>query len=824
MPVDYDYFDFDGRNYVRMIGRDGDGKKVCVVDSYDANFYVILKRDADVDKVVKKIKGVEIRQASRVTKVLRTEVLNKKFLGKAVRAIRVFVTNHKDAHDVASAIGDLDGVDKRREYDIPLVTKYIKEKGVEPLGWYTVRGQRTEDRGQAIEGIDCYLADEIEPLKIKKEFVPRILAYDIETDDREIGKGEILCISVFGMSGCRGVGRRGKCGVVGSGEFKKVLTWKKCKGAPEYVEFCKDEADMIEKFIEHVNDYDADILTGYFSDGFDLPYLKAAADKNGVEFGLGVDGRGPSFTRGRIPSGKIAGIVHIDLYRFIDAVFSQYLQSETLSLNEVAKELVGEIKEDFDFSRLSDMRDLDWRDFFSYNLQDSVVTYKLMGKVWPDILEFSRIVKEPVFDVTRDRMATHVENYILHNLDRFGEIAEKRPVYNEMNERKAKGKFEGAFVFEPKPGLYENLVMFDFTSMHASIIVSFNVSKLSFSEKGGKDFYESPKFDLDGEKRKIYFEKKIGFFATLLSEIVEKRKKYKGEYNKNKNAMTKARSNAYKLLANASFGYQGFFGARYYSREAAAATLAFVRKYTHDTIDIIKKAGYTIVYSDTDSIAFLIGGKTKGDILKLLKKINKGLPGIMELDLEDFYRRGLFVLKRGGVGGAKKKYALVDNKGKIKIRGFETVRRDWCRLTRNLQSEILTKILENGNEKAALKLLKKVVEDLRKRKVGLDELMIRTQLRRPIGEYVSEGPHVVAAKKMEAQGVPVSTGMLIEYFIGEGSGKRIGDRVCLAGDKVSYDIDYYLKNQILPAVENIFEVFGVDVKSVVEGSEQKRLF
>ena len=102
--------------------------------------------------------------------------------------------------------------------------------------------------------------------------------------------------------------------------------------------------------------------------------------------------------------------------------------------------------------------------------------------------------------------------------------------------------------------------------------------------------------------------------------------------------------------------------------------------------------------------------------------------------------------------------------------------------------------------------------------------MIRTQLRRPLGEYVAEGPHVIAAKKMEAKGIPVSTGVLIEYFVGEGSGKRIRDRVYLVDEKAKYDIDYYLNNQILPAVENIFDVFGVDVKAVVEGSEQQKLF
>ena len=820
VPVDYDYFDFDGENYVRMIGRNEKGAKVCVVDYYEANFYLVLEDGADAESVVEAVKGVEVEKGGRVTKVLKTEVLDKKYLGKSVKVVRIFISNHKDGHEMASAIGEVEGIAKRREYDISLVTKYIKEKGIEPLRRYRVKAAPVVDSRLSVVGdnMDCYLAEKIVVSDNQEDFVPKVLAYDIETTSTEIGKGDVLMISIYGK------------------DMRKVFTWKKAEGAGDYVEFYEDEADMIEGFVEAVKEYDPDILTGYFSDGFDLPYLKASAEKNKVGLNLGVNGRGPSFSRGRIPAGKIAGIVHVDLYRFIDSVFSQYLQSESLSLNEVAKELVGEEKEDFDFARMANMKNDDWVDFFSYNLQDSVVTYKLAEKIWPDILEFCRIIKEPVFDVTRDRMATHVENHILHNLDRFNEVAEKRPGHSEIGERKAKRKFEGANVFEPTPGFYEDIVMFDFTSMHASLIVSFNISGQSLRYTNCEGCYKAPEFVINGDKTQVYFEKEPGFFSTLLSEIVDKRKKHKTELARfrgvgvrgvgvsDEEGMLRARSNAYKLLANATFGYQGFFGARYYSYEAAAATLAFVRKFTDDTINTIRDAGHKIIYSDTDSIAFLQDGKSHEEIMKFLKEINDKLPGIMELDLEDFYSRGLFVLKRGGIGGAKKKYALKDSKGKIKIRGFETVRRDWCKLTRELQSEILQRVLNEGDEKESLKIFKEVVEDLKKRRVEIEKLMISTQLRRPIGEYVSEGPHVVAAKKMVEKGIPVFTGMRIRYFIGEGSGKRIGDRVYLEGEKARYDINYYLNNQILPAVENIFEVFGVDALSVADGEAQKKLF
>jgi len=821
IPIDYDYFDFEGRNFVRMIGRDGGGRKVCVVDNYEANFYLVLKEGAEADGVLESIKDVEVEKGGRVSKVLRSEVMEKHFLGEKRKVVRVWISNHKDSAEFVSAIGDIEGVEFRREFDLGIVTKYIKEKKVEPLVWQNVEvGEH--DVMRIVEGLDvkdCYFAESISPLGNAREFVPKILAYDIETTGREIGEGEILMISYC------------------NGDEKGVITWKGEGELPDlaarrtpncgvlgHVERVEDEATMIERFCEIVRKADADILTGYFSDGFDLPYLKARSESCGVTLDLGVDGRGPSFARGRIPSGKIAGVVHVDLFRFVASVFSQYLKSETLSLNEVAGELVGASKEDFDFARLGNMEEDDWLDFFSYSLQDSVVTHQLALKLWPDVEGFVDIVKEPVFDVTRASMSRHVENHILHNLDRFDEVAERRPGHGEIGERRAKRAFEGAFVFEPTPGFYEDIVMFDFTSMHSSLMVTYNICGQALQMSKCDDCHMSPEFDIDGHPARVYFKKELGFFSTLLSEIVDKRKEAKEEWKRDKSAMAWARSNAYKLLANATFGYQGFFGARYYSYEAAAATLAFVRQLIHDTMDKISGAGFKILYGDTDSIAFLKGEKSDEEIKEFLKELNKGYPGIIELDLEGFFDRGLFVAKRDSKVGAKKKYALMGDDGKIKIRGFETVRRDWCGLSRKLQDKVLRKVLKDGNEKAALKLVRDIVDRLKSRDVEMEDLMVKTKLKRDVDDYVAQGPHVAAARKMIEGGAKVGAGTYVEYFVGEGTGKRVGDRVFLAGERVKYDVEYYLKKQVLPAVENIFDVFGVDVVAEIEGERQETLF
>ena len=174
---------------------------------------------------------------------------------------------------------------------------------------------------------------------------------------------------------------------------------------------------------------------------------------------------------------KINGIVHIDLLRFIQTAYSQYMPSETLSLNEVANEFLGERKKEFEFKHSSKINGDEWEKYFEYNLHDSLLTYKLFEKLWPDLLEFTRIMQEPVFDVSRNGMSTNVEDYIIHNLSKFNEIPEKRPTYDEIGERRKREKYEGAFVFEPKPGLYENLSAFLISLSYGSIIVTYNLSK-----------------------------------------------------------------------------------------------------------------------------------------------------------------------------------------------------------------------------------------------------------------------------------------------------------------------------------------------------------
>lgn len=818
IPLDYDYFDCEGKNYAKIIGRDEKGKRICVIDSCPVYMWAILKEGVNQSKInnlIKEIKEIQLDLKGRQTKVEGVEVHDKNFLDKKVKALKIFATNYKDLHDIADKIV-FPEIEKRRGYDLGFINHYIIEKKINPLRWYEIEGEtldNSKDYGGIGPAIDADLCIKLEHSKKieDKNFLPKVLAYDIETDDIQIGKGEILMVSLV------------------SDKIKKVITWKKLANERDkqtYVEYVKDEAELLEKFTKEVRKISPDFLVGYFSDGFDLPYLKARAEKYNIKLNLGLDDSQPKFSRGVNLTARINGIVHVDILKFIRTAYAQYMKSETLSLNEVAKEFLGDTKKDFKIKHSSKLSEDNWKEYYEYNLQDSLLTFRLFEKFWPDLMEFTRITQEPVFELSRAGLSKYVESYILHNLERFNEIPEKRPYNPEMSERRNIESVEGAFVLEPKPGLYENIAMFDFTSMHTSIIISKNISKGTLLEKKEKDSYESPEIDFQGKKTRFYFSKKPGFLPELLKEIYEKRKHFKEEYKKNPNIITKARSNAFKVLSASVHGYIGFFGARYYSLECSASILAFVRKFNKETITKVEKEGYDVIYADTDSVALLKGKKTESQIREFLTKLNSELPGVMELELEGFFKRGIWVTKRSGITGAKKKYALIDEKGNLKIRGFETVRRDWCALAREIQNNIIKFVLNDGNEKKALEYVKEIITKLKNRKIPKEELIIRTQLKKSLSEYKAISPHVIAARKMHELEIPLSEGNLIEYYIAETKGKEsklVREKVKLPQEEGEYNLKYYLEKQILPAVENIFQIFGINTKEIIDEKKQTRL-
>lgn len=208
----------------------------------------------------------------------------------------------------------------------------------------------------------------------------------------------------------------------------------------------------------------------------------------------------------------------------------------------------------------------------------------------------------------------------------------------------------------------------------------------------------------------------------------------------------------------------------------------------------------------------------KSQAQKFLKDLNSELPENMELEYEGFYRRGFFV--------SKKRYAVIED-GEIIAKGLELVRRDWSPLAKNTQQDILMAILKEGNTDKAIEIVKKALKRLKSGDVKMDELIIHTQITKKLTDYKNVGPHVVAAKKMEEHGIKISKGNIIQYVIIKGKGS-ISERAFPFEyiQNQEYDKDYYLNNQLIPAVSRIMSSLGYskkDLEDLAVGEKQQSL-
>jgi DNA polymerase I len=214
---------------------------------------------------------------------------------------------------------------------------------------------------------------------------------------------------------------------------------------------------------------------------------------------------------------------------------------------------------------------------------------------------------------------------------------------------------------------------------------------------------------------------------------------------------------------------------------------------------------------------FIVAPGKKDKINEFLKHINDTLPGTLELEYEGFYKRGIFV--------TKKRYALIGEDDRITIKGLEFVRRDWTPLTRTTQREVLEVLLKEASPEKATEIVRKVIERVKKREVSLADLTLYTQLTKSISSYKNIGPHVVVAKKLIEKGRDVSPGMVIGYVIVKGPSKMISKRaepVEFASIE-DYDPEYYIENQILPAVIRIFEAMGYSKEDLKDGIKQESI-
>jgi DNA polymerase elongation subunit (family B) len=812
-PIDISYeTNINNRAAIQLFGRTSDGKRVCVLDAtYDPYFYVEAQKKDQIKRLMDRIATTRVEGRDSTSFVLNTELKKMNFLGGEKELIKVNVNNPSDIAAIKNVLKEFKEIKEIYFTDLLFVKKYLVDREITPLMKCVVEGEVIErsnfnvDLVIKAEKIDQAEADFLKDVKI--------MGFDIEvyTPEKMYPSEEKDPIIMLAMMTNKG--------------FKKVLTWREFKGKQDYVEVVASEADLLRRFVEILEEEGPDYLVGYFSDGFDLPYIKTRSKINNVRISFNNSVLRVN-RKGRTSSAKIKGLVHLDIFKFIRNIMGGSLRLDNYSLDRVAKELLNESKKgaDLDFiGKAWDENSKELANYCEYNLHDANLALELLKKILPNMNEIVKLVGLPLYDVCRMSYSKLVEYYLIKRAKEFDELIPNKPGKAEIALRRTK-TYAGASVIEPKPGLYENVVVFDFRGFWPSILVAHNIS-ISTLTDSKKNSYESPEItDEFGKKVHYYFtHKKEGFIPQLVRDLISRRNRVKELLKKDKeDTILEARYYALKTITNATYGYYAFFGARWYCREGSASITAWGREYIHQIVEKAEENNFGVIYSDTDSIFLELGDKTKDDALKFLEEENRELPSLIELELENFYKRGIFVMKKGETGGAKKKYALISEDGKIKVRGFETIRRDWSLLAKETQKKVLDIILKKNDKEKALKYVKEIVEKVKEKKIEKEKMIITTQLVKGIDSYDLVGPHVVVARKMKEKGIFVGPGSIIKYIVAEGKG-RIRDKAVLPEECQNYDSEYYINNQVIPAVERIFDALGYSEEELVKEKEQSSL-
>ena len=243
---------------------------------------------------------------------------------------------------------------------------------------------------------------------------------------------------------------------------------------------CSTESQLLAKFIEIIRDIDPDILIGYNSDYFDIPYLYyRMCNTIGKEFADHLSPLGKveskKFSKFFYKRNQFVDIVGVESLDYI-RLHKKYSWKDEPSwkLDAIGEKYVGMNKVEYE-GNLDQLFETDIQKFIQYNFVDVEILQKLDEK-----LQYIALTK----NLSHKGKHNYSEVYS-NSVTQDGAISAYLlsqniiPPPKEPNPQKKDG-YAGGYLFCPKAGLYKYMFDEDLTSLYPSIIMSINIGKETF--------------------------------------------------------------------------------------------------------------------------------------------------------------------------------------------------------------------------------------------------------------------------------------------------------------------------------------------------------
>ena len=629
--------------------------------------------------------------------------------------------------------------------------KTLDDRNVAPVKWGSMKDSRQamKDYGGNVFGFDqfqySFISDNYRGMvdydldKIKIGFI------DIETSsehgfpDVRSANEEVLAISY-------------RCGksfkVYGCQEYTPA------EGI-EYIH-CENETRLLENFVLDWSMNYPDIITGWNSRFFDIPFLvnrivKILGEKMAKKlspWGWYKEHEVNIFGNRQMQVFDLVGISSID---YMDAYKKfTYVNQESYSLNHIAYAELGEKKLDYsEYSSLHELYQTNFQKFVDYNVHDVVLLERLEEKMklLEMIISLAYMAKCNFNDVFSP---VKMWDCIIYNHLKDQQIVVPPKKHDTKSEA-----YEGAYVKDPQIGRHKWVASFDLNSLYPHLIMMYNISPETlvgmYPESGLVDALLDREFDVAFLKEKnltmtpngsLYTRKKQGFLPALMEKMYTDRVKYKdlmiAEQKKGKAADTNKLAQYHNMQINLKIALNSAYGAlgnqwfRFYDvRNAEAVSVAgqlsirwaerAVNQYLNKIMetenhDYVLASDTDSLYVTLDSLVQKVGLTDTDKIIEFMDKVCEGkiqdvidkCYGEMAEYVNAFEQKMVMkreVLAEVGIWTSKKHYILnVHNsegvqydEPKLKIMGIEAVRSSTPESCRNALKEAF-KIMMNGTE------------------------------------------------------------------------------------------------------------------------------
>jgi DNA polymerase elongation subunit (family B) len=554
---------------------------------------------------------------------------------------------------------------------------------------------------------------------------------------------------------------------------KKIIVWglHEFQNHRDDVDYriCKDEADLLFKFLDTWSMIQPDVITGWNTEFFDIPYLCNRITKIlGSDMVNKLSPWGKVHEREVYQMGRkhqvyniygVAALDFFDLYRKFT-----YTNQERYTLDHIAFVELGERKDGNPYETFKEWYQKDYQSFIEYNIQDVEIVDKLEDKM--RLIELClTMAYDGKVNMTDVLGQVRYWDVVIYN-----HLRKKKIVIPQKTEHEKSEKFEGAYVKDPQVGMHNWVMSFDLNSLYPHLIMQYNISPETLVN-GGSAMVEGMVDKILDEKLKndtehcmtpngAFFRRDIkGFLPELMENVYNDRVKYKRlmleakqEYEDTGEASLLKKISRYdniqmakKISLNSAYGAIGNNWFRYFDLLVATAittsgqlSIRWIEKSINIYLNNIlgsKDVDY-IIASDTDSV-YITFDKLVNKVFKEgtpTEKIVSFLDKIATEKLEPFIDKSYQHLAKEmnayeqkmkmdreaiadkGIWTAKKRYILNvwDMEGvrfkepKLKIMGIEAVKSSTPAPCREKIKQAL-KIIMIGDEK----LLNKFIQEFR---------------------------------------------------------------------------------------------------------------